>query len=198
MTDQDDEIPAYIEIIQRPPLDYRLSDERIIKEFRIRLEALFERYDHIPRSRDESFMVLGMALDHIAAFQIRKRFKPPALGAPKKDDRYMFATQARSELRRLKKAAGETGGSVKGLAMRAAEIVHRRNRAIENRARRKHEDDPAVLRTIIKTPSVKTIRNLMSQKIAFPYSPDPSIDRAERLLWEAYKAVVSAKPQRPD
>jgi len=195
---EDAEIPDWIEILQRPPLQPKLSDENIIDEFCVRLAALFECYHYELPPGGCPEIILGLAREHLPAFQIEARKKLPVSGAPIKQQRWAVRAQAMSELRKLERAAERAGLTKRGLQRRAAEKVFKTNRQIENNARRKHKDDPAAQKWIRKTPSIKTIQNLMAAKIPFPAAmePDPASERAKVLLWRAAERMQrQAHPQ---
>jgi hypothetical protein len=185
--DDDKSIPRWIEVLARPPLDSRLSDDQIIAELRERLSALFERYGFDAEPSECPEIVLGMARDYILSFKIRQNKKLPVSGAPIKALRWAVRAQAIGELRKLERGAAKRGETTRGLTRKAAENVYNRNSKIEARARRTHRDNPQRLKAIIKTPSVKTIQNLMISKIPFPsdWEPDPADIRAMKLLWIA-------------
>lgn len=164
----DDELPAWITILERGPLNVdRLTPARLKSEFETRIPALLESFGADNTLDGWRDVAIQLAITYHPALIIKKDFRKAKSNRPKTAGPWLQRQAVLSRKRQL-----EANAKRKGLSTRvdaeAARQVQKESAKIEASARfRLRGKDTS---KIIKTPSVKRMQNLLTTKIPFPES----------------------------
>jgi hypothetical protein len=162
----DDELPAWIKILERGPLNVdRLSPAKLKSEFEVRIPALLESFGAENTLDGWRDVALQLAINYHPALTIKKNVATTGPGRTTENGPWLNRQAVLSRKRKLVADAKRQGSNTR-VDAEAARQVHnegaRNEAAARLRLRGKDTDN------IIKTPSAKRMQNLLTEKISFP------------------------------
>jgi len=164
----DDELPPWIKILERGPLNVdRLTPERLKSEFEARIPALLESYGADNTLDGWRDVAIKLAITYHPALIVKRTLPKAKSNRPVEAGPWLNRQALLSRKRQLEANAKQQGLSTR-VAAEAARQVHQEGARNEAAARlRLRGKDTS---KIIKTPSAKRFQNLLTKKISFPES----------------------------
>jgi hypothetical protein len=190
MAHDEHELPAWVRILAQGPLNDKMTPAEQQAAYAELLPALLESYgveNTLDGWRDTA---INLAIEYHHAFKVQKTRRLPVSGRPISDQRWFCRNQVLAKVRVLKAMAKNKGTSPTRLHAEAARQVHVQLAAVERRARQRLRGKDAS--HILKTPSAKTLQNLLSQKI-----PLSNTLTRDDYLFQARQAAHKAARKLP-
>jgi hypothetical protein len=186
----DEELPAWISILEQGPLDCdQLNQAKLKSEFEIRIPALLESYGADNALDGWRDVAIQLAIKYHPALMVQKKPKIPVSGRPVEDARWGMRQAVLSRRRKLQREAAAKGLKQTRLDAESARQINREWSATEDLARRRLRGKDQS--QILKTPSVKTLQNLLNQKVTFSWNEDDYLFDAFHL---ARKVALKLPP----